>query len=190
VRKKDHQDYNIDLDKVLKRCSHGDLKAQEHLFKQYYGYVMSVALRFSSSRDNAKEIANDSFLKIFRKIESRQVDKEFRPWIRRIVVNTAIDYYRKEKKHDNEMPLDDALEETYDESVLDNLGAGEIIKLINSLPMIYRYTFTLYEIEGFSHQEIAGLLGIETSTSRKNLSRSKKMLRQMILKYYWHERVL
>jgi RNA polymerase sigma factor (sigma-70 family) len=190
VRKTCDQDLNTDFDKVLKRCSIGDLKAQEHLFKQYYGYVMSVALRFSSCRDNALEITNDSFLKIFSKIESHQVDKEFRAWIRRIVVNTALDYYRREKKHDSEISIDDAIDEPEDESVLDNLSAEEIISLINSLPMIYRYTFTLFEIEGFSHNEIANQLGIKASTSRKNLSRSKKLLRQMIQKYYWYERVV
>jgi len=68
----------------------GDLKAQEDLCKQYYGYVMRIAMRFSSCHDNALEIANDSFLKIFRKIDSYQIDKEFKPWVRKIVVNTGI----------------------------------------------------------------------------------------------------
>lgn len=190
MQKKGELDHKIDFDKVLKRCSQGDLKAQEHLFKQYYSYVMSVAMRFSSSRDNAKEITNDSFLKIFNKIETHQVDKEFRAWVRRIVVNTALDHYRKEKMYDAEISIDDALDEPEDESVLDNLGAEEIIKLINSLPMMYRYTFTLFEIEGFSHEEIARQLGIKASSSRKNLSRSKKLLRQMILKHYWYERTI
>jgi RNA polymerase sigma factor (sigma-70 family) len=190
VQKTGEQNHNTDFDKVLKGCSKGDLKAQEHLFKQYYGYVMSVALRFSSCQDNAKEITNDSFLKIFNKIESHQVDKEFRAWIRRIVVNTALDYYRRENKYDTEISIDDASDEPEDESVLENLSAEEIIKLINSLPMIYRYTFTLFEIEGFSHEEIAKQLGIKASSSRKNLSRSKKMLRQMILKHFWYERVV
>ena len=190
MRKTIEENCSTDFDKVLKRCSQGDQKAQEHLFKQYYGYVMSVALRFSSCRDNAQEISNDSFLKIFSKIESHRTDKEFRAWIRKIVVNTALDYYRREKKHETEISIDEAFDEPEDESVLDNLGIEEIIKLINSLPMVYRYTFTLYEIEGFSHEEIAGQLGIKESSSRKNLSRSKMLLRQMILKLYWYERAV
>ena len=166
------------------------MKAQEHLFKQFYGYVMSISLRFSSCRDNALEITNDSFLKIFNKIESHQIEKEFKAWIRRIVVNTAIDYYRREKKLDVEISIDEAYNELEDESVLDRLNAEEILKLINSLPMIYRYTFTLFEIEGFSHDEIAQQLGITASTSRSNLTRAKKMLRKMILTLYHHERVV
>lgn len=151
---------------------------------------MSISLRFSSCRDNALEITNDSFLKIFNKIESHQIEKEFKAWIRRIVVNTAIDYYRREKKLDVEISIDEAYNELEDESVLDRLNAEEILKLINSLPMIYRYTFTLFEIEGFSHDEIAQQLGITASTSRSNLTRAKKMLRKMILTLYHHERVV
>jgi RNA polymerase sigma factor (sigma-70 family) len=184
----EHED-SVDFNKVLKACSRGDLKAQEDLFRQYYGYVMSIALRFSSSHDNALEIANDSFLKIFIEIDSHQIDKEFRAWVRKIVINTAIDHYRKDKKNSIEISIDAAYNEPADESVIDNLNAEEIIKLINSLPMKYRYTFSLFEIEGFSHDEIARQLGITTSTSRSNLARAKKMLRQMILINSHYERV-
>ncbi len=188
--KRGEQEYSKDFNKVLKGCSRGDLKAQEDLFKQYYGYVMSIALRFSSCHDNALEIANDSFLKIFRKIESHQIDKEFKAWVRKIVVNTAIDYYRKDKKNNIEISIEAAYNEPADESVIDNLNAEEIIKLINSLPVKYRYTFSLFEIEGFSHDEIALQLGITASTSRSNLTRAKKMLRKMILINNHYERVV
>lgn len=177
-----------DLENVLYKCSRGDLKAQEYLFKHYYGYVMSIALRFSSCRDNALEIANDSFLKIFKKIGSHQVDKDFKAWVRRIVVNTALDYYRREKKHEVEISIDEASDEPGGESVLAKLNAEEIIGLLNSLPVIYRYTFSLFEIEGLSHDEIAKQLGISAGTSRSNLTRAKKMLRRMILTLYQYER--
>ena len=184
------QVYCKDFNKVLKGCSRGDLKAQEYLFKQYYGYVMSIALRFSSCHDNAQEIANDSFLKIFMKIESHQIDKEFRAWVRRIVINTAIDRYRKDEKNNVEVSIEAACNEPVDESVIDDLNAEEIIRLINSLPMNYRYTFSLFKIEGFSHDEIALRLGITAGTSRSNLTRAKKMLRQMILINNRYERAV
>lgn len=185
---KTEQDYSIGFEEVLNRCAKGDLKSQEHLFKLYYSYVMSIALRFSSCRDNAQEIANDSFLKIFKKIGSHQIDRDFKAWIRRIVVNTALDYYRREKKHNAETSIDEASDQPEDESVLDKLNAEEIIRLLNSLPAIYRYTFTLFEIEGFSHDEIAQQLAITAGTSRSNLTRAKKMLRQMVLTLYQYER--
>ena len=180
----------MDFNKILKGCSRGDLKAQEYLFKQYYSYIMSIALRFSSCRDNALEILNDSFLKIFREIDSHRADKEFKSWVRKIVINTAIDYFRKNKKNSIEIPIEVAYHEFADESVIDNLNAEEIIKLINSLPIKYRYTFSLFELEGFSHDEIAIQLGITASTSRSNLARAKKMLRQMIQIHFHYERVV
>ena len=188
--KRGKQEHSIDFNRVLKGCSRGDLKAQEELCKQYYGYVMSISLRFSSCHDNALEIANDSFLKIFRKIRSYQVDKEFKPWIRKIVVNTALDHYRKDKKNSVEISIEAAYDEAVDEVVSNNFNAEEIIKLINSLPANYRYTFSLFEIEGYSHDEIAMQLGITASSSRANLTRAKKMLRKMILINSRYERVV
>lgn len=184
------QEYSTDFNKVLKGCSSGELKAQEYLFKQYYGYVMSIALRFSSCHENALEIANDTFLKIFRKIESHKTDKEFKAWVRKIVINTAIDYYRRDKENGIEISIKVAYDQPASDSVIDNLNAEEIIKLINSLPMKYRYTFNLFEIEGFSHDEIAIQLGITESTSRSYLTRAKKMLRQMILINNHYERAV
>jgi RNA polymerase sigma factor (sigma-70 family) len=118
------------------------------------------------------------------------MDKEFRAWVRRIVINTAIDRYRKDEKNNIEISLEAACNEPADESVIDDLNAEEIIKLINSLPVNYRYTFSLFEIEGFSHDEIALRLGITASTSRSNLTRAKKMLRQMILINNRYERAV
>jgi RNA polymerase sigma-70 factor (ECF subfamily) len=168
----------------------GDAKAQEYLFRQFYGYVMSISLRFASCRDHASEITNDAFLKIFTRIETHQAEKEFKGWIRRIVINTAIDHFRRNRRHEPELSIDHANHESADESVLEKLNAEEIIKLIHSLPMIYRYTFILFEVEGFRHDEIADQLGVTVSTSRSNLTRAKKMLRKMILTQYHYERVL
>lgn len=190
VKKIEEQEHKVDFNNVLKGCCRGDLKAQEDLCKQYYGYVMSIALRFSSCHDNALEIANDSFLKIFRKIESYQIDKEFKAWVRKIVVNTAIDYFRKDKKNNAEVSIEAAYNEPADEDVSNNLSAEEIIKLINSLPVKYRYIFNLFEIEGYSHDEIALQLGITASNSRANLTRAKRVLRKMILINSRYEKVV
>lgn len=169
---------------VIKRCAKGDRKAQAYLFKQYYPYVMSISLRFSSCRDNALDILNESFLKIFKHIQTYESGNGFNAWVHRIVVNTALDHYRREKKYKNEVFFTDISEEPCEESVLDRINAEDIILLINSLPMTYRYTFTLFEIEGFTHEEIAAHLDIAPSTSRSNLTRAKQMLRQMIKNRY------
>ena len=124
------------------------------------------------------------------KIESHKTNKEFKAWVRRIVINTSIDYYRRDKENGIEISIELAYDEPVDESVIDTLNAEDIIKLINSLPMKYRYTFSLFEIEGFSHDEIATQLGITESTSRSYLTRAKKMLRQMILINNHYERAI
>jgi RNA polymerase sigma factor (sigma-70 family) len=183
-------EYSKEFNKVLKGCSRGKIRAREELFKLYYGYVMSVALRFSSCHDNALEITNDSFLKIFMKIGTHKIEKEFKAWVRKIVINTAIDRYRTDEKNNVEVSIEAACNEPADESIIDDLNAEEIIKLINSLPVNYRYTFSLFEIEGFSHDEIALRLGITAGTSRSNLTRAKKMLRQMILINNRYERAV
>jgi RNA polymerase sigma factor (sigma-70 family) len=170
------------LTKVIKRCSCGDRNAQEYLFRTYYGYVMGIALRYSGNSENASEITNDSFLKIFSKIESHNSESSFKAWIRKIAVNTSLDYYRREKKHKNQIPLISIDNEPENNHILENINAQEIISLLDQLPVIYRYTFNLYEIEGYSHDEIADQLSITASTSRSNLTRAKKMLRQLILK--------
>ena len=190
MRKRGEQEYGIDFNRVLQGCYRGDPKTQEELCKQYYGYVMSVAIRFSSCHDNALEIANDSFLKVFRKIRSYKIDKEFKPWVRKIVINTALDYYRKDRKHSFEIPIEAVHNEPVDESVMESLNAEAIIKLINSLPANYRYTFSLFEIEGYSHDEIARQLGITEGASRTYLTRAKEMLRKMIQKSKCYERVV
>lgn len=171
-----------ELRKIIKRCSRGERKAQEHLFRTYYGYVMGIALRYSGNTDNASEITNDSFLKIFSKIESHNSDSSFKAWIRKIAVNTSLDYYRKEKKHENQISLSSIDNEPENDHILENINAQEIISLLNRVPAIYRYTFNLFEIEGYSHDEIADKLNITASTSRSNLTRAKKMLRELIHK--------
>ena len=129
-------------------------------------------------------------MKIFRKIESYQVEKEFKTWVRKIIVNTAIDYYRKDKRNSIETSIEAAYNEPVDEDVNNNLSAEELLKLIYSLPVKYRYIFNLFEIEGYSHDEIALQLGITASNSRANLTRAKKMLRKMILINNRYERVV
>lgn len=168
------------VDQLIKRCSSGDRKSQEHLFRMYYGYVMAIAMRYSGNYEQASEITNDSFLKVFRKLEMHRCESSFKAWLRKIVINTALDYFRKEKKRDLQIPIDTVKDQANETNVLDQLHAEDIIKLLNQLPPIYRYTFNLYEIEGYSHDEIAAMLEVTSSTSRSNLTRAKKMLRDLI----------
>lgn len=170
---------------VLNGCIKNKLKYQELLYRQYYGYGMSISLRYSANKDEATEILNDSFLKVFDNISKFKTDLSFKSWFRRIVINTSIDYYRKNVKFNNTDSIDDIfITETIDNNVIDELNAEDILKLLNQLPEIYRFTFNMYEIEGYKHEEIAEKLNITTSTSRSNLTRAKKMLKNLLENIY------
>lgn len=164
---------------IIKGCKLGNRNAQRSLYELYYGYGMSLALRYTASKEEVEEILNDSFIKVFKKIAQYDAKKAFKNWFRQIVVNTAIDYYRKKKKHTVE------LNETYITGhnynvALDKFGFEDILKLIQKLAPSYRMVFNLAVIEGYKHHEIAEQLNISVGTSKSNLSRARKLLQEMI----------
>jgi RNA polymerase sigma factor (sigma-70 family) len=148
---------------------------------------MGISLRYSFSKDDAVEVVNDAFIKVFNSINSYAGDKPFKPWLRSIVVNTAIDRRRKELKFQVNTGLDDAAPiMSYQPSAIENLNAKDILRLIKTLPAIQLTVFNLYEIDGYSHDEIAKMLAIPTSTSRAYLSRAKEKLRNILTKEEHH----
>ena len=165
---------------MIEECSKGVLKAQEKLYKKFYNYGMSIAIRYAHNTDTAGEIYNDSFLKVLKNCSRFNGEKSYKAWLRKIIVHTAIDNYRKEIKQENPIdPFDykDAVSQTY---IIEKLVAEDIIRLIHGLPHIYRIVFSLYELEGYSHEEIASKLNLSVSTSRSCLSRAKSKLRHLI----------
>jgi len=165
-------------------CRNGDHSAQKDLYKHYYRYAMGIALRFCNNREDAMEVINDSFLKVFLKIKGKGKIKTFRPWLRRVLINTAIDYYRKHKNNFQTMEIVYASYEKDSYSILDKLNEDEIILLIQKLSPAYRIVFNLFVIEGYPHKEIASMLNIEVSTSKANLSKAKARLRILLSKIY------
>lgn len=143
---------------------------------------MSIALRFSGSRVMAEEIVNDSFLKVFTKVESHNTDKSFKAWVRKIVVNTALDYNRKELRNFDTIELIEEKHDAVDEG-FEFPHAEEIIDLLQKLSPMYRLVFNLYVMEGYSHEEIAQMLDISINTSRSNLSRAKERVVELVEKH-------
>ncbi|MDW3651857.1 MAG: RNA polymerase sigma factor [Bacteroidia bacterium] len=169
---------------LIGACRKGDLSAQRNLYAHYYRYAMGVALRFCSTREDAMEVVNDSFLKVFVKLQSKEKIKVFRPWFRRVLINTSIDNFRKQKNRFQTLEIAYAFSEKDSYTILDKLNEEEIIALIQKLSPAYRMVFNLYVIEGHSHKEIADKLGIEVSTSKGNLSKAKARLRILLSKIY------
>ncbi|RFS16254.1 RNA polymerase sigma factor [Emticicia sp. C21] len=166
----------------------GDRKSQERLYRLFYGFAMGVCLRYNQNREEALEIVNDSFMKVFTKGEQydasgRHSSYPFKAWFRRIIVNTALDYYRSQQKHYFHENLNEAYDVSSTESnALSQLNHDELLELVKRLPSGYKMVFNLFVIDGFSHEEIAQQLQISVGTSKSNLSRAREALRKMIMK--------
>lgn len=178
----------LSLDSALESCAlKGDERSKAFLYKKYYGYVAAVVKRYVKNDFDLEELVNESFVKAFssldkfdRTVEGDALDKSFRYWIARIASNKSIDLLRTKKEV---LRLDDIGEHEVAPVVVtvqDHLYAEDIMKLLDRLPEIQRLIFNMYEIEGYSHEEIARELHIPDSTSRTYLTRAKQKLR----KYY------
>lgn len=169
-------------EELLYKSVRGDRKSQEKLYRQFYWFAMGVCMRYTQSRDEALEIVNDGFLKIFTKGDQYDSKFPFKAWFRRIIVNTALDFYRSQQKHYFHENIEEAYEvSSNDSSPLSQLNHEEIIGLVQRLPSGYKMVFNLFVIDGFSHEEISNQLGISVGTSKSNLSRAREALRKMIL---------
>lgn len=179
-------DKHIFLENLIAQCKKGNVVQQEMLYKHFYGYSLSICRLYTYSNDDAVSILNDSFLKVFSSIEKNGYNNSipFKNWLRRILINTAIDNYRKNSKHYYQLDISEIDDKIPDEAIVDNLTVEDILKLLDQLPEMHRLVFNLYEIQGFSHQEISIKLSIGESTSRVFLTRAKKKLRVLFNKNF------
>jgi RNA polymerase sigma factor (sigma-70 family) len=153
---------------------------EEYFFKKYYGFLMGIGRSYVKSEELAQEIVQDSFLKFFDSVDKLEQNPIILPWLRRIAVNTAIDYYRKNQKFKLHEEADGNRLLVDQENAIEQLGYQEIIALLEQLPDDQQLIFNLYEVEGYSHKEIAQKLSISESSSRVYLTRVKHKLRQLI----------
>ncbi|MCR8560758.1 RNA polymerase sigma factor [Mucilaginibacter sp. BJC16-A38] len=175
-----HQPRGIAEEEIISNCKTGSLKYQELLYKQFYGYAMGIALRYSINRDDALEVVNDAFIKVFNSIKNYNSDRPFKAWLRTIIVNTAIDRRRKEIKFQLHVEIDNAMPLGNSTNAIENLNAQDILKLMQQLPPVQLTIFNLYEIDGYSHDEISKMLTMPESSSRVYLSRAKEKLRNLL----------
>ena len=163
-------------------CKSNQRNAQAAFYRKFYGFAMSICLRYSHSRTEAEEMVNDGFLKVFTHIGRYDSDQEIKAWMSRIFVNTAIDHFRKNKKHYQQDDIDQAFDlASGSEDALEALSAEEIMVLIQNLAPTYKITFNLYVMEGFKHHEIADRLGISEGTSKSNLAIARAKLKRALL---------
>lgn len=167
---------------LLEGCRKGDRLSQELLYRQFYGFAMGICLRYTRNRDEAREVLNDGFMKVFLKAELYDPARPFKSWLGRIMVNTALDAYRQQVKHYYHEDLDGvaASELATRETATSQLSHEELIGLVQRLPPSYRMAFNLYAIDGYTHEEIAEKLNISVGTSKSNLSRAREHLRALL----------
>ena len=144
--------------------------------------MLAVCLRYTRHRMEAEDILQDAFIKVFDNISRFEFKGSFEGWIRRIVINTALKNYGKKSFKQEQIGLENQPELPLEPEIYSNLEEEELLRLINQLPDGYRVVFNLYAVEGYSHKEIADLLGIQESTSRSQLVKARKMLQGMIVK--------
>ncbi|MEA3497360.1 MAG: RNA polymerase sigma factor [Bacteroidota bacterium] len=168
------------LTKIINGCKNQNLKSQEKLYKHFFGKMMNISLRYTGNYHDASEVVNSGFFKVFNKIDSFQQKGSFENWIKRIMINTALDHIKSDKTA-KELQLNiDENEFLIENETLENIDEKEIISFIQQLPPTSRAVFNLYVIEGYKHSEIAKKLDMSEGTSHWHLSNARKLLKQKI----------
>ena len=170
------------LEDIIQLCLKNNRKAQYDLYQWCYPFLMRICVRYQRNTDDAVALLNDGFLKILLGLESYDKNRSFISWINTLMIRTAIDLYRKERKHiDNLHYLDEdrsmeELPQAVSNELLEKLDEDEILGMINNLPETEKQVFNLFEIDGYSHNDIAEMLNISERTSKRYLHRAKQLL--------------
>jgi RNA polymerase sigma-70 factor (ECF subfamily) len=173
-------------EQLLQECARHDRKAQYRLYAASYSFMMSICIRYTSSRDDAEDLLNRSFLKVLDNIGRYRPEVPFALWVRRITINTIIDEYRRRKKERENLDYVDfgdspsEYDATVVNSYLDKINAEEIQGLIDQLPPMSRRVFNLFAVDGYGHKEIGELLGMSEGTSKWHLNFARNRLKEQI----------
>ena len=173
-----------ELDILLKECKRGKAGSQEELYRRFASAMYGLCLQYASNEEDAQDIMQDGFIKVFAKLDQVKIPSALPGWIRRVMINTALEKYRSQVILQR---VDEVREVQYEESgedALERITCEELVALIQTLTPRYRMVFNLYAIEGFSHQEISEKLGISVGTSKSNLSRARAILQDKIRTIY------
>jgi RNA polymerase sigma factor (sigma-70 family) len=171
-----------ELHQLIRGCVKQDRKCQKMLYKAFYGFSMGICLRYANNRDEAAEVMNQGFYKVYTHIERFDMTRPFKAWLGRIMMNVSIDYYRANLKMAYTDDLDKAEHLTDGELVDRNLNYEDLLRMVQQLPQAYRTVFNLFAIDGYSHEEIGDMLNISPGTSKSNLHKARQKLKTMILK--------
>ena len=174
--------FDLSEQELIRGCLNNDRKAQEQLYRKFADDMFVVCLAYESDLDEAKDILQNGFIKVFRSLDQYDNLGSLKGWIRRIMVNTAIDHYRRKKKKDDFVDIEIIVDESQGYDVTESKeNVKEILTLVERLPDRARLIFNLFALEGYSHKEIATQLNIAEGTSKSMYSRAKMLLQQWLI---------
>jgi len=166
-----------DTDELVEGCRLNNRRAQEQLYRNHYRFAMTIALRYSRDEADAADIISHGFVKIFKNIHTYDKQKgSLEAWISRIIINEGLDHIKSRERFSHDMELETVEEPEIPNTVLERMGADEIMKIIHKLPPITHAVFVLYAVEGYKHREIARRLQLTEGNSRWHLSEARKFL--------------
>lgn len=171
--------------KLIQGCSDNNRKSQRQLYEKYFGKMMSISLRYCANWDEAMEVVNSGFLKVFLKIKDFEGKGSFEGWMKRIIVNTALDYLKYQKPHSEEIDDKNTFNSDFyfENDAIDKFSVDDILQQVQTLPPMSRAVFNLNVMEGFKHKEISEKLGISEGTSHWHLQNARKLLVDKLSKF-------
>jgi len=175
-------EHKYTIDTLVSKCKAGERKAQELLYKQFAAKMLAVCMRYAIDRMEAEDMLQNGFIRVFQKMNDYRGEGSFEGWVRRIMVHSSIEYYRKHHKMMQAVDMDDSDEPSVHPVAMANLDAKDLIALIQQLSPGYRMVFNLYAIEGYSHKEIGEIMNITEGASKSQLSRARAILKEQVLK--------
>jgi len=180
-------------EKILERCKAGDEKAFAELYHLFAPKMLGVCLRYAKSKDEAEDMLQEGFIRVFQNLKSYRSQGSFEGWVRRVIVNTAINYYKTQIKYNTTEHIDvydKELKAMEDEPIeISDISQQLLLQMIAELPKGYNMIFNLYVLDGFTHKEIAEILDISENTSKSQLSKARKLLQKKINKYRLEQNV-
>jgi len=174
-----------DIEFLIAGCLVNNRKAQHGLYRQFYSFAMSIALRYSRDEHDAADIMSHAFVKVFKSIRTFDPSKgSLHAWIKRIIVNEGLDHIKSRSRFSENVEVETVDEPEINNAALEEMGAEEIMDLIKKLPPATHAVFILYAVEGYNHREIGERLGISEGTSKWHLSEARKTLQKQVQQLY------
>ncbi|NNF34045.1 MAG: sigma-70 family RNA polymerase sigma factor [Saprospiraceae bacterium] len=170
----------LDIGALIEKCVSGQRDAQKQLYMRYYTYGMGICMRYVNHEDEAISCFNDGMMRVFNNLHKFDQTKDFKPWLKTILIHTNLNYLRSMKNKPQSVELSIGINSNGKEEIISGLHYQDLLKVVQKLSTNYRTVFNLYVIDGYNHEEIAQKLNISASTSRSNLARAKARLRQLL----------